>query len=533
MAPIVNRSHAISPCAETSETALTSPCAPSNRKWVLIATILGSSLAFMDGSIVNIALPALQSSFRATSGEIQWVIQSYALFGAALLLLGGAIGDRYGRRRAFAWGVAVFTLASAACAASHTLGQLVFARSIQGIGAALLVPQGLAIISASFPEEERGRAIGLWSAWTSVFVAVGPVAGGWLMQIWNWRLLFLLNLPLALLVFLLVPKIPESTAQIAGEAKRPLDFFGATLNTLSFAAIIYALSFASQIGWRNPRILGLLLGGIVLFVAFLKSQAQNPNAMMPLSLFRISRFSVSNVLTFLLYGALGGALYVSPFYLIQVRRYTPTEAGAAFIPLIALMFIFSSPIGSLVSRFGERRFLIAGSALAGLGFAAFAILDHYSGYAASVLPGVCLLGLGMTLAVTPLTTAVMASVPSGMTGMASAINNTVSRLAALLSVSAVSLVLAHGFMADLKPALDRSDLPEFARQQIYSDRARLHDIPLPDGLKTSQRTEANDLIDHAFLSGFRIAMFACAFAAGMGAFAGLGGMREKSPDSKA
>jgi MFS family permease len=213
------------------------PCPHSDRKWILIAIILGSALAFMDGSVVNVALPTLQSTFHATASAIQWVVQGYALFGAALLLLGGAIGDRYGRRRTFIWGVSLFAVASLGSAASYSLGQLIAARAIQGVGAALLIPQGLSILSASFPAQERGRAIGTWSAWTTVFAAIGPVVGGWLMQAWSWRLIFLLNLPLVLVIMLLAPRIPESRALGDGPA-RPLDHLGAALATLSFAAII-------------------------------------------------------------------------------------------------------------------------------------------------------------------------------------------------------------------------------------------------------------------------------------------------------
>ena len=358
----VPKSPVVPPCAEVGAGPAAAPCAQPDRKWILIAIILGSSLAFMDGSVVNVALPTLQSTFHATSAAIQWVVQSYALFGAALLLLGGAIGDRYGRRRTFLWGVALFALASAACAASHSLGQLIAARAIQGVGAALLVPQGLSILSASFPEQERGRAIGTWSAWTSVFAALGPVAGGWLMQAWSWRLIFLLNLPFVLLIMLLAPRIPESRALGDGSPAQPLDRLGAALATLSFAAIIYALSFAPQLGWRNCLVSWPLLGGLVLFALFLRSQSSRPNAMMPLSLFRIPRFLAPNLLTFLLYGALGGSLYVIPFYLIQVRHYPPAAAGAVFLPLILLMFLFSARVGALVPRVGERLLLCAGAA---------------------------------------------------------------------------------------------------------------------------------------------------------------------------
>jgi EmrB/QacA subfamily drug resistance transporter len=514
------KSHVLPPCAEGQTGTADSPCTPANRKWILVATILGSALAFMDGSVVNVALPTLQSAFQATSGGIQWVVQSYALFGAALLLLGGAIGDSYGRRRAFTWGVALFALSSAGCAASQSLGQLIAARSIQGVGAALLVPQGLSILSASFPEKERGRAIGTWSAWTSVFAALGPVAGGWLMQAWSWRLIFLLNIPFTLLIFVLVPKIPESRAAKDGHAL-PLDRLGATLNTLSFAAIIYALSFAPQLGWENPQVTGLLIVGLLLFAAFLRSQWNRPNAMMPLSLFAIPRFLAANLLTFLLYGALGGALYVIPFYLIQVRHYAPAAAGAVFLPVIALMFFFSARVGALVPRFGERLLLCSGAALAGAGFAAFAMLDRYTGYFASTLPGVLFLGVGLTLCVAPLTTAVMSSVPEEKAGVASAVNNTVSRLASLVAVSLLALVLVHGFNATLRTRLDHSTLSADAREEIYANRARLHDAPIPASLPAQQHEEAASMLDRAFLNGFRLVMLACAGGSWLGALAML------------
>lgn len=512
----VSRSHVVPPCMQIGSAGGESLCAPANRKWILVATILGSALAFMDGSVVNVALPTLQANFHATSGGIQWVVQSYALFCAALLLLGGAIGDCYGRRRAYTWGVVLFAIASATCAASISLGQLIAARAVQGVGAALLIPQGLSILSTSFADEERGKAIGTWSAWTSVFAALGPVAGGWLMQVWSWRLIFLLNLPIALVVILLIPRIPESRATGQGVA---LDRLGATLATSSFAALIYALSFAPELGWRSPRVVWLLVAGIGLLAAFLRSQWRRKNAMMPLSLFGIPRFAAANLLTFLLYGALGGALYVIPFYLIQVRRYSPAVAGAVFLPLIALMFVFSARVGALIPRVGERVLLGIGALFAGAGFAALAFLDGLHGYMLAILPGVLLLGVGMTLAVAPLTTAVMSSVPEGETGVASAVNNALSRLAALVAVSLLALVLAHGFNVSLEARLGVSSVPVAARRQMIASQARLHDVPVPAGLSSQQRIEVASLLDGAFLSGFRSVMLACAMAAWLGAVA--------------
>ena len=302
------------------------PCAPPDRKWILIAIILGSSLAFMDGSVVNVALPTLQSTFHATSAAIQWVVQGYALFGAALLLLGGAIGDRYGRRRTFLWGVALFALASAACAASLSLGQLIAARGIQGVGAALLIPQGLSILSASFPEEERGRAIGTWSAWTTVFAAIGPVVGGWLIQAYSWRLIFLLNLPVVLVIMLLAPRIPESRA--AGDGARRSRWIGSAPRWPRSASRPSSTRCPSppNLAGGTARVTWPLLGGLVLLVLFLRSQSNRPNAMMPLSLFRIPRFLAANLLTFLLYGALG-RLAVCDSFLSDPGAALPSSSG--------------------------------------------------------------------------------------------------------------------------------------------------------------------------------------------------------------
>ncbi len=530
--PAAARSPSAPPCPQLAAGG-TAPCTPANGKWVLVATILGSALAFMDGSVVNVALPALQSAFHATGGGIQWVVQSYALFGAALLLLGGAIGDHYGRRRTYVWGVALFALASAGCAASFSLAELIAARAVQGIGAALLIPQGLSILSASFSGEERGRAIGTWSAWTSVFAAVGPVVGGWLLQVWSWRLIFVLNLPLALLVLALAPRIPESHGGANREAQpgeaqpgepqpgepQHLDWLGAVLATTSFAAIIYALSFAPDVGWRSLRVLGPLLGGALLLAAFLWSQAGRPNAMMPLSLFRIPRFLAPNLLTFLLYGALYGALYVIPFYVIQVRHYAPAEAGAVFLPAVAMMFFFSARVGAMAARIGERRLLAGGGACAGVGFLLFAALSGAGSYWRSLLPGVLLLGIGMTLAVAPLTTAVMSSVAQSQTGIASAVNNALSRLAGLVAVSVLVFVLAHGFASRLGDELSKSSLPAAARQQMTAQQARLHDTPIPPGLTERQQAAAAGMLDRSFFAGYRDVMLWCAVAAWLGALA--------------
>jgi Na+/melibiose symporter-like transporter len=264
-----------------------------------------------------------------------------------------------------------------------------------------------------------------------------------------------------------------------------------------------------------------LCGGIVLLALFVRSQSNRPNAMMPLSLFRIPRFLAANLLTLLLYGALGGSLYVIPFYLIQVRHYLPAAAGAVFMPLIVLMFLFSARVGALVPRVGERFLLSLGAALAGAGFAAFAWLDTLHGYFLSVLPPVVILGCGMTLCVAPLTFAVMSSVAENQTGIASAVNNALSRLAGLVAVSLLALLLAHGFVASLTAQLAHSGLPAEVRAQFLNNRARLRDIPIPASLPPRQRAQAAALLDAAFLAGFRLVMMACAISSWSGALAVL------------
>lgn len=470
----------------------------------------------MDVSVINIALPTLQAYFHAPASGIQWVVQAYALFCAALLLLGGAIGDRYGRRRGFTFGVVLFALASIGCAISVSLRQMVAARAIQGVGAAFLIPQGLSILSASFPEDKRGTAIGIWSAWTSIFTALGPVVGGWLIEVWSWRFIFLLNLPIVFFIILLIPRIPESRgARLEGSASS-LDSLGAFLAISSFAAIVYALSSAPQFGWTDLKVIWLLIIGFVLLGVFIRSQATRKNAMMPLRLFRSPRFSVANLLTFFLDGAVSGALYVIPFYLIQVRHYAPVVTGAVFLPFVGLMFFFSSRVGSLCPKLGERLLLFVGAIFAGLGFATFTWLDSLKAYWFAIFPGVVLLGVGMTLAVAPLTTAVMSSVPEPETGIASAVNNTLSRLAALLAIPLLSLALSHGFDLNLTMELHRVNIPIEAKNQIAASHARLHDMPIPESLTAEQKSKVASLIDRSFLAGFRLVMLTCATTAWLG-----------------
>ena len=378
--------------------AAASPCSGSAHRWTLAAAILGSSMAFVDGTVVNVALPAIQNELGATAAQAQWIIESYALFLASLLLVGGALGDRFGRRLVFMLGTALFCLAAVACAFAATVGQLIAARAVQGIGAALLVPGSLALISATVDPSERGRAIGTWSALSGIAAAAGPVLGGFLVDHYSWTWAFLVNVPVgAILLAICIAKVPESRSALAEGTG--VDTAGASLATVALAAIAYAFIEAPVLGWTAPTVLAALPAGIVSLALFLVVEARQRSAMLPLQLFRIRNFSGANLLTLLLYAALGGGLYFFPLNLVQVQGYGATAAGAAMLPFIAIMFLLSRWAGTLVDRFGARIPLVAGPLVAAAGFGLFALPTIGGSYASTFLPAVCVLGVGMAVTV--------------------------------------------------------------------------------------------------------------------------------------
>jgi EmrB/QacA subfamily drug resistance transporter len=469
--------------------------------WILAATVLGSSMAFIDGTVVNVALPNLQAALHASLSQVQWVVESYALFLAALLLVGGAAGDRFGRRLIFILGTALFALASVWCGFAPGIGQLIVARAVQGVGGALLVPGSLAIISALFPEEQRGRAIGTWSAFTGITAAIGPVLGGWIVQHLSWRWVFFINVPIAAAVVAICYwKVPESR-----DVNRPrgLDLPGALLNTVALGAMVYGLIESPNLGWRSPLVWGSLATSVVAMASFVWLEARSQHPLMPLHLFRSTDFAGANLLTLFLYAALGTILFFLPFNLIQVQGYTPTQAGAANLPLILIMFFLSRWAGGLTARYRARLPLTVGSLLAAIGFALFARPGLGGSYWTTFFPAMMVMGLGMACVVAPLTTTVMNSVDQQHAGTASGINNAVSRVASLLSVAVCGAIMLHVFASRLGPALRATDLTEQERQTIYQQRNQLAQVQLPSALSNQQKTEARRAIDDSFVAGFR------------------------------
>ncbi len=468
-------------------------------------------MSSIDGTAVNVALPIMQRELHASAASVQWVVESYALFLSALILIGGSLGDIFGRRLIFGGGIALFALASLACALAPNVEVLIAARCVQGIGGALATPGSLALIAANFSGEARGRAIGTWSGATAITAVIGPVLGGGLVQLGSWRWVFIINIPLAAAVLaMLAFRVDESHDT---SAPREIDTLGALLATLGLGALVYGL-IRLQGGALDRLGIAAVLAGAVALGLFLAVEARSSHPMVRLAYFRTRRFAAANLYTLLLYAALGGSLYFLPFDLINVQHYPPSLAGAALLPMIGIMFVFARFSGGLVVRVGARAPLALGAVLAALGFTIFSFAGVGHAYWMTFFPGAVILGFGGACFVAPLTTTVMDALEPAHAGIASGVNNAVSRTAGLIAIAALGIALAAVFNSTLAQELARARVSPAGRETIAGARAQIVAGHVPSGIANARdRAVVGAAIATAYADGFRVTMLVSALLA--------------------
>jgi EmrB/QacA subfamily drug resistance transporter len=493
------------------------------RQWTLAATILGSSMTFIDGTVVNVALPALQEDLHATITDVQWVIEAYSLFLSGLLLVGGSLGDQFGRKRMFLAGIGLFTLASIGCGLAPSIRALITARAIQGVGAAFLVPGSLAIISATFDGVDRGRAIGTWSGFSAITSGIGPVAGGWLIEHVSWRAAFLLNVPLAAIVIALSVRFMDESRDDSRTSA--IDWAGALLGVLGLGAIVFALLEWPRPDANRSLVSATLAVGVVSLIAFVVVESGAAAPMVPIGLFRSRTFTLANLLTLLLYGALATVFWLVPLNLIEVQHYSATGAGAALLAFPILMFVLSRWSGGLVAKVGSRLPLTVGPIVAAVGLALFARPGIGGSYWTTFFPAVAVLGLGMAIVVAPLTTTVMSAVEAEHAGVASGVNNAVSRVAGLVAIAVFGIVLVRVFDASVGPPLGQMKLTAAGRFAVDRELPKLAGADLGSGdvvstVEPDDRVAIRREVDESFVSAFRRVMLTAAAVALAAAAAG-------------
>jgi EmrB/QacA subfamily drug resistance transporter len=465
---------------------------------------------FIDGSVVTVALPSIQANLGAPVSQAQWVVNAYALTLGALILVGGAAGDRFGRRGVCIAGLLLFTASSVWCGLAVNSSMLVAARAAQGVGGALLVPSSLAIISACFPGQSRGQAIGTWAGASALTTALGPIAGGWLVDTLSWRAIFFINVPLAIVALLLTVRwIPESRNESAGG----VDWIGGALAVIGFGLLAYGLTAASSAGWSQPAVLGCLgCSDLTLFMlVWWERRAAAP--MLPLVLFRSPTFSGANAVTLLLYFAFSGEIFFLPFDLINIQGYSATAAGAAFLPLTLIMGGLSRWSGGLNVRYGSRALLVVGSLVVAAGLALFAAPMRGGSYWSTVFPAMVVWGFGMTLIVAPLTTTVMHAAEDSYAGAASGINNATSRIAAMLAVALLGAVAVGVFRTAVDHHLQALHAPASVRQALQPELQKLAEAQLPRQIEGVSRQVLQRALDDSFVYSFRVVSLMAAAAA--------------------
>jgi EmrB/QacA subfamily drug resistance transporter len=497
------------------------------KRLTLVACILGSGIALLDGTVVNVALPSIQRALGGGLAAQQWVSNGYLLTLGSLILVGGSLGDLYGERRIFALGVAGFGVASVLCALAPSIGFLVAARAVQGIASALLTPASLAVIVSTFPESERGGAIGMWTAWGTIAGVLGPLLGGELLALASWRWIFLINVPLVIAcVALILAVIPPSPKRHAGD--RRVDVPGALLCAGGLAGAVFALIEQPRLGWGSPAVAGALAGGLALLAAFMAYEARARDPMLPLRLFGRRNFSAGNVETLSMYAGLSILFFFLVLFLQQVGGYTPLQSGLATLPVTAVMFMLSRRFGALADRFGPRLFMGGGPLVCAVGLLLFQRVGVPVDYLGGVLPALLVFSLGLSMTVAPLTAAVLADATESDAGIASGVNNAIARVAGLLGTAAVGAAVASSFASRLDARVGKTPLGPAAREAVAAAKRLPLGLPETHGLPAAQAHLLRAAAEQASLHSFHVGMAIAAVLLAVGGLVGAAGIRNPS-----
>ncbi len=499
----------------------------SVKRLTLIACILGSGIVFLDGTVVNVALPRIQIALGGGLAAQQWIVNGYLLTLSALILIGGSLGDLYGERRVFAIGVAGFGVASLGCALSPSIGVLVIARAVQGVAGALLVPSSLAVIMNTFDEDERGGAIGSWTAWGAIAGVLGPLVAGELLAIGSWRLIFLINIPLAAVcAVLILVAVPESAPR--GRGSRRVDLPGALLCAGGLGGFVFALIEQPRLGWGSPAVFIPLVGGIVLLGGFLAYEARASDPMLPLGLFRRRNFSAGNIETFSMYAGLSILFFFLVLFLQQIGGYTPLQSGLATLPVTVIMFVLSRRFGALADRLGPRMFMGGGPLVAAVGLLLFQRVSLKVDYVSEVLPALLVFAVGLSMTVAPLTAAVLAGAGKEQSGIASGVNNAIARVAGLLGTAALGAIVAASFASTLESRLAGTTLGASARVALEQAKRLPLGRPSVHGLPPAQGRALTAAAEQASLHSFHLGMMIAAALVAAGGVVGVVGIRNPS-----
>jgi EmrB/QacA subfamily drug resistance transporter len=493
------------------------------KRLTLIACILGSGIALLDGTVVNVALPTIQRSLGGGLAAQQWLVNGYLLTLGSLILVGGSLGDLFGERRVFELGVSGFAAASLLCALAPSVGVLVAARALQGVAGALLVPSSLAVIVNTFAEDERGAAIGSWTAWGAIAGVLGPLAGGELLALTSWRAIFLINLPLAIgCVVLIRLAIPASAPRAAGA--RRVDLSGAGLCVLGLGGPVFALIEQPRLGWSSPGVIAPLVLGVLLFAAFLLFESRTREPMLPLGLFARRNFAAGNVETLAMYAGLSIVFFFLVLFLQQIGGYSPLKSGLATLPVTVVMFVLSRRFGALADRFGPRAFMGAGPLVGAGGLLLFQGTGVRADYLSEVLPPLILFALGLSLTVAPLTAAVLAG-SERQAGIASGVNNAVARVAGLLGTAAVGAAISSAFASSVNARLSGVSLGGAAEAAVRAAKRLPLGKPNVHGVPSAQAHAVSVAAERASLHSFHLGMAIAAALVALGGLVGFIGIR--------